>query len=178
MSYGLKQKQDVYILAHQISRAIVRLFFSHFFSINFFWWVIHSFLVIFIYKRFNFCYFLISSCFKVTVARYSKHLLSILLIGFTVAFLFWSNPENLYMIHLFYDLFHDISNTLDKHKDKTTTSYWCFQSIFISIKKWLKSSSITFPDSSLIIVSMLLLFECITHSSSLSFKKNKVNCYC
>ena len=62
--------------------------------------------------------FIISSQFYATFTAYWKHLLSFLLIGFIVAFLFLSSQENLDMIHLDKDLFYDIYNTITEHNQK------------------------------------------------------------
>ena len=96
--------------------------------------------VIFIYKRFNFCFisgfFPISSWFNTTVTAYWKHLLSFLLTWFIVAFLL--NQEDLYMIHHASDLFMTFTMTyINIIEDKTTTFHW-FQIILISIFKWTK----------------------------------------
>ena len=50
-------------------------------------------------------------------------------------------------------------------KDKLTTSHWLFWYLFLNESK---IYSITLSASSLIMISMSSLFECITHSSSLS----------
>ena len=47
-----------------------------------------------------------------TVTVYCKHLLSFLLIGFAVAYLFLSNQENIYMVHNDLGLFCDIYDTI------------------------------------------------------------------
>ena len=56
-------------------------------------------------------------------------------------------------------------------KDKTTTSHWCFQIILTSINP--NTFSITLSALSLIVISMLSFFECITYSSSLSLEEKK-----
>ena len=52
-------------------------------------------------------------------------------------------------------------------EDKLSTFHQLFQIIFIPALEWFKSSSITSSAWSIIMISMLLLFECITGSSSL-----------
>ena len=58
-------------------------------------------------------------------------------------------------------------------KDKLTTFYR-FQIILKSFLSESKISFITSSASSLIMISMLSLFECITHSSSLSTEEIKL----
>ena len=65
-------------------------------------------------------FFPISTPFNATVIAYWKHLLSLLLMGFIVAFCFLSNQEILYIIHHDSDLFYDIYNTLNEHNQRQT----------------------------------------------------------
>ena len=89
-------------------------------------------------------------------------------------FCFLSKQENLYMIHHDWDLFYGIYNTiLNIIKDKLFTvvdskSFWYLFLIEST------SSFITWSGWSLILISMLLLFECITCSSSLSMEEIKL----
>ena len=85
--------------------AFFTLFFSilffFFFSIIFFWWKIYSFPVIFIYRRFNFCYSsrIFSSFFMIYWDCYSvlKAFIFYLFIRFIVAFLvFIQSVESTY----------------------------------------------------------------------------------
>ena len=96
------------------------IIFLNFSPIFFSWWKIYSFPVIFIYKRFNFCFSLqIFFLFLHDLTRLLKCIESIdylfLLIEFIVAFCFLSNQENLYVIHHNLDLFYDIYNTINEH---------------------------------------------------------------
>ena len=79
--------------------------------------------------------------------------------GFIAAF-FLSNQENLYMIHDNLDLFYDIYNTITEH-NRRQNHY--LSSILSESKGFFIASSA----SSLIMISMLSLSECITRSSSL-----------
>ena len=54
------------------------------------------------------------------------------------------------------------------------TAFHGFKIILISIFKWIKKFLRTLSASSLIIIYMLSLFECITHSSSLSIEEIKL----
>ena len=92
-----------------------------------------------------------------------------------LSFCFLSNQDNLYMIHQDSDLFYDIFNTIIEHNKKQThypssiLNY--FDIYFLSASR---GSSIISSASSLIMVSMLSLFECIARSSSLSMEEIKL----
>ena len=73
------------------------------------------------------------------------------------------NQENLSMIHHDSKLLYDIYNTINEHN-------WKQNALLID----LKISSITSSASSLIMISMISLFECITRSSSLSIEAIKL----
>ena len=118
--------------------------------------------------------FFISSWFNPTLAAYWKHLLSFLMMGFVVAF-FLSNQENLYMIHHYSDLFYDISSTINEHNWRQThylssiPNYFWY--LFLSESE---SCFITSSATSLIMISMLSLFECTTCYSSSSMEEIKL----
>ena len=79
------------------------------------------------------------------------------------------------MIHHDSDLFYDIYNTIIEHNQRQShypssiLNY--FDIYFLSAPR---SSSIISSASSLIMVSMLSLFECIARSSSLSMEEIKL----
>ena len=81
------------------------------------WWIVYSFVKIFICKAVNFCYFLwIFFYFLVingTVTAYWRHLLSffVIFLIYSCCFVFLPNQGNLYMIHHNLDFFHDIYHT-------------------------------------------------------------------
>ena len=100
--------------------------------------------------------------FYATAMVYWKYL-SFLLIGFIVA-CFLSNHENLYMIHYGLDLFYGINNTLTAHNQRQTHYLSSILNYLISSLSESKGSSA----SSLIMISMLSLFECTACCSSLS----------
>ena len=143
MSYILKHKQDIYIyiLAQNIKSNCSIISLNSFPIIFADGKCIPSNL--FIYKRFN-LWFLVDVFlfFHATVTAYWKYLLSFLLIGFIVAFLFLlflSNQENLYMINQNSDIFYDIYDTINEHNNyELSTSHWFFQSNLIIFNKWLK----------------------------------------
>ena len=96
----LKHKQDIYFLTYK-AIATAPLFFFNFFESSFSNGKYSFPVIIFIYKRFNFCYsfciFFIFWWFNATVAVYWKHLLSFSLLGFIVAFLFFiQSGESIY----------------------------------------------------------------------------------
>ena len=99
------------------------------------------------------------------------------LMGFIVASLFFiQSRESIFMIS--HDLFYDIYNTITEHNRRQTQ--YLSSVPFISAKLlWYlvlseSKSSITSSASSIIMISILSLFECITRSSSLSIKKIKL----
>ena len=60
LNYFLKHKQDIFFLfCIQNIKSNCYIIFVKFFPIIFFWWIVCSFSVMFIYKRFNFCYSLL-----------------------------------------------------------------------------------------------------------------------
>ena len=85
--------------------------------------------------------------------------------GFIVAFLFFIQLGESYMIRHNSDLLYDIYNTKNEH-NRRQTHYLASIYIFHSF--------ITSSASSLIMISMLSLFEGITPSSSLSMKEIKL----
>ena len=127
MSYILKHKQDIYIYIYIYIYILAQNIKSNCSIIS-----LNSFPIIFadgkcipsnlfIYKRFN-LWFLVDVFlfFHATVTAYWKYLLSFLLIGFIVAFLFLlflSNQENLYMINQNSDIFYDIYDTINEHNN-------------------------------------------------------------
>ena len=85
---------------------------------------VYSFPVIFIYKGLVFVIicgsFFISSWFYETVTAYWKHLLSFLLIGYIVAFLFFIQlGESMHDLPWF-GLFYDIYSTKTEHNQRQT----------------------------------------------------------
>ena len=117
------------------------IIFLKFFLIIFFWWIINSLPVIFIYKTFNFCgSYLISSWFSAIVPAYWKHLLSFSSMRLTVAFLFLSNQGNLYMIHHDSDLFYDIYNNINERDWRQTQYVDLITNFFLVFYfKWIKN---------------------------------------
>ena len=123
--------------------------------------------------------FFISSWFNATVRAYWKHSLSFywwnLLVFF---FCFSSNQENLYKIHLNLDLFYDIYNTITEHNRRQSHYLSLIPNYFdIYLLVNQKSSFITASASSLIMISMLSLFEWL-HALHHYLWRNKVICYC
>ena len=95
--------------------------------------------------------------------------------GLLLHFSFLSNQENRYMIHHNLDLFYDIYNTIIEHNQRQTHYLTSISNYFDIFFEMNEKVFITLSVSSLIMISMLSLFECITRSSSLS---NKIVCYC
>ena len=91
-------------------------------------------------------------------------------------FCFLSNQENLRMIHHNSNLFYDIYNTINEHNQRQTHYRSSILPIQFDIFFWsdLESSSITSSASSLIMISILSLFDCITWSSSLPSEEIKL----
>ena len=75
------------------------------------------------------------------------------------------------MIHHNSDLFYDLYNTINENNHHKLTTFHHFQINFLSD---LKSSFITSSASSLIMISMLSLFECIICSPSSSLEQVKL----
>ena len=99
------------------------IIFLNFFPIIFFWWKIFSFSVIFIYKRFNFCYSLWIFFYFFLIWRDCYSVLKTFIIFFIErTFYILSNKENLYMIHPNWNLFYDIYNAITEH-DRSHTHY-------------------------------------------------------
>ena len=95
-----------------------------------------------------------------------KHLLSFLLMELIAVFLFFlSDQENLNMIHHDSNIFDDIWNTIDVLPFIDFKLHWY---LFLSKTKKLFITSFAL---SLIMISMLSLFEYITRSSSLSMEE-------
>ena len=80
-------------------------------------------------------------------------------------FCFLFNQENLRMIHHNSNLFYDIYNTITEHNQRQT--YYLSSTLNLFLRES-KSSFITLSASSLIMISMLSLCQCITGSSSSS----------
>ena len=92
-------------------------------------------------------------------------------------FCFLSNKENLYMIYTSSDLFYDICNTINEQKQRQN-HYLSFIDVSNSIwyleKSVWKSSCINSLALSLIVISVLSLFECFTRSPSVSLEELKL----
>ena len=106
-------------LAYKTLRANITLFFSILLQSFFFWWKIYSFALIFICKRFYFCYSFrtfswSSSWLNATVTAYWKHLLFFYGWDLLLLFCFLSNQENLYVIHYEYDFFYGYHDTINE----------------------------------------------------------------
>ena len=152
---------------------IVTLFFSSFLQWSFFdGKFIPSQLYLFIKVLFFVILcrsFFISSWFNSTLTAYWKHLLSLLSIGFIVAFMFFIQSGDLYTIHHNPDLFCDIYNAINEYnriqthylpffKNDFEISFWVIYEIFLWLHMLHHHRS-----------SWLSLFECITGSSLLSY---------
>ena len=166
-------------LAYKTLKSIVTYFFSVFFQSSFSDRKSISFQIYLLMKDLIFVIlsecFHISSWFNVTVTAYWRIYHIFYWGDLLLLFCFLSNQENLYMIHYDSDLFSEIYNTIDKHNQRKTHYLSlipnCFWYLFLSE---LKSSFITSSASSLIMISVLSLFEWITHSSSLSMEEIKL----
>ena len=134
-------------------------FFSQFFPIIYFWWKICYFLVIFIHKRFNFYHSLWIFFFVYDLTRLLQHTESI-------CYLF-------YWYYCYFFVFYPIRrmyiwSTNNKIFDMYITIFIHCEIFWYLIFSELQGFSIIFSASSLIMISMLSLFECITCSLSLS----------
>ena len=117
LSYVLKHKQDIFFLflAYKALKAIVTLFFPIFFQSSF------------SDEKFipsQFCYslpiFFISSGFNPTVTTYWKNLLSFLLKGFIVAFLFFIQLGESMFEPPWFGFILRIYNTITEHIQRQT----------------------------------------------------------
>ena len=144
-------------------------YFSQAFPNIFFWWVMYSFPVICTYKSWIFdipCeFFRISSWFNATATSYSWYLLSFLLMGFIVPFFYpirriLSDP-----LWFGFILWHLLYNKWKQSTIKSIPFIDVSNSIWYLEKIYWKSSDITSSALSLIIISMLSLFEYTTLSS-------------
>ena len=170
-----------FFLSVQNIKSNCYIIFLKFFLITFFWWKTYSLLVIFTYKRFNFCTLCVSflnpSWLNATVTANWKHL-SFLLIEF-IAFLFLSNQENLYMIHHHSHLFYNICNTINGHNQRRNHHLSLILRIQFDIfNKWFKkffNNLICF-----IIIHYFYVIAFWMHYTLfiIIFRKNKNNCYC
>ena len=101
--------------------------------------------------------------------RLLQHVASIYFLFLILLFRFSSSQENLCMIRHDSDLGYDIYNTINEHNRKQIHHLALilptYFDIFLSNSKM---SSTTSSASSFIMISMLILFECISCSSSLS----------
>ena len=90
-------------------------------------------------------------------------------------FLIFISQKNLYMIHHNSDLFYDMSNTITEHNQRQTNYLLSilnyFGYLFLSKSK---ISFITSSASSLIMISMLSLFQSIPHSFSFYIEEIKL----
>ena len=129
-----------------------------FFLIILFWWITYPFQITYISIKclsFDiFCkFFPISSWFNATVSTNWKHLLSLLSFYPIQRIYIWSTMIWITWWHLYYNKWTQI-------KDKITD---------VEKRDW-KISSITSSGLSLIMISMLSIFECITRFSSVSLE--------
>ena len=102
---------------------------------------------------------------------------TILFIGriYTCFFVFLCNPENLSMICLIKSLFYDIYNTISEDNQIWNNYlYLMILSLLQICKEVIEKVFITSFALSLIMTSLLSLFECIECSSSLSLEEIKV----
>ena len=78
------------------------------------------------------------------------------------------------MIHHNLDLFYDIYNTINENNQRQTHYLSLIPNYFDIYFYWIKKFFITSSVSSLFMISMLSLFECIAYSSSLSIEEIKL----
>ena len=118
--------------------------------------------------------FFISSWLNTAVTTYWKHLFFILT-RFIYCYLYCllSNQENVYMIHHNLDLSYDSYNTIAEH-NYIQTHYLSLIPNYFDIYFESKSYFINWPASSLIMITMLWLFECIAYSSPLPMEEIKL----
>ena len=151
------------------------IIFLKIFPIIFFWWKIYSFPFIFIYKMFNSCYSVRIFLFLYDLKRLLQHIekmcFSFIDGIYCCFFCFLFNQENLRMIHHNSNLFYDIYNTITEHNQRQTHYLSSTLNLFLRESK---SSFITLSASSLIMISMLSLCQCITGSSSSSVEEIKL----
>ena len=95
------------------------IIFFIFFPIIFFWWNIYSFLVLFIYKRFDFCYSLQMFSYFFIIWRNCYNILKAFIFCFIdriyCCFFVFYPISRIYMIHQNWDLFYEIYNTINEH---------------------------------------------------------------
>ena len=97
-----------------------------------------------------------------------------LLMFFSLLFCFLLNWENIHIIHLNYNLFFDMYNIINEYIYIQVLFIGFSHRIWCLEKSDWKSYFITSFALSLIMISVLSFFECITCSSSMLF----INCYC
>ena len=164
----------IFFLAYKTIRAVVTLFFSIFFQSSFSDRKVIPFQAYLFINGLIFGYYLrdffISSWFNATVTAYWKDLLYSLLMEFIVAFLlFIQSRESLHDPPKF-GFIYDMSNTVNKHYSLTFIDFKLFWYLFFSESK---SSFTTSSGWSLIMISMLSLFEWIS-PPSLSIEEIKL----
>ena len=105
---------------------------------------------------------------------YWKYLLSFYWWDLLLLLCFLLNQENLYLIHHNLNLFCDVCNTINEHNSRQTHYLSLITNYFDVWLNESKSYFITSSASSLMMISMLSLFECTTCSSSLSMEEIKL----
>ena len=130
-----------------------------------------------IYKMFNFCYslwiFFYFSWFNVTVIAYWKQLLYFLLMGFIAAFLFFiQSGKSIYdpprLKFILWQLWYN------NWTESKTNPLLFIDSQLLWYLSLSESKTYFITSSSLIMISVFSLFECITRSSSLSKEEIKL----
>ena len=139
------------------------IIFLIFFPIIFSWWIVLSFLAIFLVILCG--YFVIFSWFNATITASWKHL-SFLLIRFIVAFLFFIQLGESVYDALWFNLFHDNYNTITEYNHRKTHYLSWIVNYFDIYFKWIKEFFYNF-----ICYITNHDFYAITSSSSLSSSK-------
>ena len=83
--------------------------------------------------------------------------------------------RNPYIIHQNWDLSYDIDNTINEHNQRPIHYLSSIPKLFlVSLFEWFKKKFIFFYTSSLVMISLLSLFECISYTSSFSSEEMKL----
>ena len=106
----------------QNAKSNCNIIFLKIFAVIFLWWEIYSFPIVFIYKRFNFCFFFADLfLFLHDLTRLLQHIESSCCIFYWWdSLLLLSNQENLYMTLHKPNLFYDIYDTITEHNWRQT----------------------------------------------------------
>ena len=159
-----------YFFSIQNIKSNCYIVFFKLFPIIFSWWKISFFPVMFIYKRFNFCYsFRMFSYLFMASSDSALKAFSLFFIDriHCCFFIFLSNQQNLYMIHHDLDFIYDIFNVKNEHNHHLWLIPKCFDICFYNFICFIVNNY--FYVITFLMRYSLFIIICGT---------NKVICYC